>query len=419
MTGLIHFSPDAASNDVAAPPILFVEGQPAKTVNNSMREVMAALAKWRDDNAGGLVATRGTGDVYGLATGQVLDGATIGLPHTLAFTVSAENQGPASLAPDGLSAAPIRRPDNLEMGPRDLRPGIVYRVARIDSFYLLTSPSFDDCGKVDSFGTVAPPAGWLPCDGRAVSRSAYAALFSRIGAAFGAGDGSTTFNIPDASGRALFGVDGGKNRLTAAGGLIGTLGAAGGTEAVTLTEAQLASHSHGGTAAAAGGHDHGGSTGGSGGHDHGGSTGGGGSHTHGGNTGGGGGHSHSGSTNSAGTHAHGIGYVRQTNYATNGASGGMNALNAGDGGTNTTGITDGNGAHSHGVSIDAVADHTHGFTTGAAGDHAHTIAAAGNHAHGIPSVADHAHALTISATGSSQGHSNIPPGLVVTFAIKV
>lgn len=39
--------------------------------------------------------------------------------------------------------------------------------------------------------------GFLPCDGAAVSRSVYARLFEAIGVTFGAGDGSTTFNVPD------------------------------------------------------------------------------------------------------------------------------------------------------------------------------------------------------------------------------
>jgi microcystin-dependent protein len=41
------------------------------------------------------------------------------------------------------------------------------------------------------------PSGFLPCDGRAVSRTTYAGLFAAIGTRFGAGDGETTFNLPD------------------------------------------------------------------------------------------------------------------------------------------------------------------------------------------------------------------------------
>lgn len=52
----------------------------------------------------------------------------------------------------------------------------------------------------------AEPAGWLVCDGRDVSRTTYAALFAAIGVAYGAGDGATTFNIPDFRGRVPVGL---------------------------------------------------------------------------------------------------------------------------------------------------------------------------------------------------------------------
>lgn len=105
-------------------------------------------------------------------------------------------------------------------------------------------------------GTIAPfaggtiPAGWLACGGQAVSRATYAGLFAAISTTFGAGDGSTTFNLPDMRGRAPFGKDdmGGvaANRLTSGGsGVAGaTLGAAGGGETVTLTSAQIPAHTH-------------------------------------------------------------------------------------------------------------------------------------------------------------------------------
>lgn len=54
------------------------------------------------------------------------------------------------------------------------------------------------------------PAGWLACNGAAVSRSAYAALFAAIGTAHGAGDGATTFNLPDMRGEFPRGFDDGR-----------------------------------------------------------------------------------------------------------------------------------------------------------------------------------------------------------------
>lgn len=62
-------------------------------------------------------------------------------------------------------------------------------------------------------GTIMPFAGgtvqtgFLPCDGRALSRTEYASLFASLGVAWGYGDGTTTFNIPDLRGRFVRGVD--------------------------------------------------------------------------------------------------------------------------------------------------------------------------------------------------------------------
>lgn len=57
-----------------------------------------------------------------------------------------------------------------------------------------------------------PPSGWLLCDGSAVNRVTYAALFAVIGTSHGSGDGSTTFNLPDARGRFLRFRDAGAGR---------------------------------------------------------------------------------------------------------------------------------------------------------------------------------------------------------------
>ena len=81
-------------------------------------------------------------------------------------------------------------------------------------------------------GTVAPE-NYLFCDGSAVSRTTYATLFDVIGTTFGAGDGSTTFNVPDLSGRVPLGVS-----------TSHALGTTGGSETVTLTEQELPAHVH-------------------------------------------------------------------------------------------------------------------------------------------------------------------------------
>lgn len=104
-------------------------------------------------------------------------------------------------------------------------------------------------GTIVPYGGATAPLGWLLCYGQAISRSTYAALFAVLGTSFGAGDSSTTFNLPDLRGRALIGKDdmGGSaaNRVTS--GVSGVnavvLGAAGGdqhAQADTITASSTA-----------------------------------------------------------------------------------------------------------------------------------------------------------------------------------
>jgi microcystin-dependent protein len=95
-----------------------------------------------------------------------------------------------------------------------------------------------EVGSIKAWPAVAAPASWMLCDGSAISRSLYSALFAVIGTTYGAGDGSTTFALPDLRGRFLLGTGLG-------GGLTNrALAATGGEEAHQLTTAELASHAH-------------------------------------------------------------------------------------------------------------------------------------------------------------------------------
>lgn len=64
-------------------------------------------------------------------------------------------------------------------------------------------------GMIMSWTKASTPAGFLVCDGAAISRTTYAALFDAIGTTHGVGDGSTTFNLPDLQGKLPVGDDGG------------------------------------------------------------------------------------------------------------------------------------------------------------------------------------------------------------------
>lgn len=120
-------------------------------------------------------------------------------------------------------------------------------VAAVDT----TTTSFTmPSGSVIDYGGATAPSGWLLCDGSAYSRVLYPTLFAAIGILYGAGDGSTTFLVPDCRGRVVAGKDdmGGTqaNRLDTAGsGVDGkTLGGNGGSENVAITVAQMPSHTH-------------------------------------------------------------------------------------------------------------------------------------------------------------------------------
>ncbi|GAB5416280.1 MAG: tail fiber protein [Crocinitomicaceae bacterium] len=92
-------------------------------------------------------------------------------------------------------------------------------------------------GQIQPFGFNFAPRGWAKCDGQLLPISAYSALFSLLGTTFG-GDGRTTFGLPDLRGRSIVHIGHGPGLSTI------TWGEKGGREDVTLTQANMPSHSH-------------------------------------------------------------------------------------------------------------------------------------------------------------------------------
>ena len=101
-------------------------------------------------------------------------------------------------------------------------------------------------GIVIPWSSASTPSGFLECDGTAVSRTTYSALFAVVGTTYGIGDGSTTFNIPDLTDRCCINTSptkalastGGANTATVTGN------ASGATGSTTIVTPTLASHTH-------------------------------------------------------------------------------------------------------------------------------------------------------------------------------
>ena len=149
-------STPASNTDVGG--VNIAEGCPPATINNAIREVMAQCNNWQSGASGdnqtntGTLTSSGTLAVTGAFT---LDGAT----GTAGQIMTSGGSG--------------------------------------------TTPSWADkvdgvlAGFIQMYGAASAPTGWLLCDGSAVSRSTYATLFALIGTTYGAGDSSSTFNVPD------------------------------------------------------------------------------------------------------------------------------------------------------------------------------------------------------------------------------
>lgn len=195
-----------------------------------------------------------------------------------------------------------------------------YDALTSDGAGVVSFNSVPPVGSIVMYAGATVPSGYLDCNGQAVSRTTYADLFTAIGTTFGAGDGSSTFNLPDFRGRQPYGAGGSYS-----------VGATGGSETHTLTVAQMPSHNHGGSTNTTGAHNHSGS-----------------------------------STSSGGSHSHTI-VAYKTGTGTDGIP--SNANTSTDSYRNTTSTS---GSHSHTLSLSSDGDHAHTISS-QGGDGSHPI----------------------------------------------
>jgi microcystin-dependent protein len=247
---LWRWSQTSSSNGNSDPTINFLEGQNPGSLNDSCRAVLAALAMYRDDISGAIV-TAGSSTAYTVASNSGYDSFAHLANQMIAFTPHTTNGATVLLNVDGLGQKPLRSAPGVELLAGTIIQGTPYCATYNNSdgaFYLHNSygasPYLIPIGAgMDYWGATAPNSSFALAQGQALSRSGFPVLFSIFGTTYGVGDGSTTFNIPDKTGRVSAMIEASATRLTTAGfgGNSTTLGAvqtlSGETE--TLTAAQL------------------------------------------------------------------------------------------------------------------------------------------------------------------------------------
>src|SRR5713101_6981918 len=240
---LYKWSTTAANNATADSTINWAEGQAPSSVNDSARAEMAAVAKFRDDIAGA-ITTGGSSTAYTVTSSQGFNSLANMSGKMIAFVPHTTKGATVTLNVDGLGAKPLRSAPSTELLAGVLVQGTPYVATYnnaaaewlLHGFY--GNPYNVPLGGMLEFtGTTAPNSSFVLPFGQAISRTTYAAYFAMVGSTYGAGDGSTTFNVIDKRGRVSAGKDdmGGSaasrigSVVTDSGTIIGgTLGSVGG-----------------------------------------------------------------------------------------------------------------------------------------------------------------------------------------------
>ena len=218
---LSGYSTTPGSNNAAVPDG-WPEGMLPSDVNNCAREGMARVREWYEDaawiNLGHTVvsATSSTIVVSGDQTSFYVAGRALRADGTDYGWVSSSTYGAPNTTINVTGFSVSGTPTTVEVGilsaSNQIPRSLTIQNLNVSSFTAGNIPASSFCpvGSIMDFAMNSPPTGWLECDGTAISRTTYASLFSAVGTTWGAGDGSSTFNLPDFRGEFRRGWDHGR-----------------------------------------------------------------------------------------------------------------------------------------------------------------------------------------------------------------
>lgn len=435
-------TPSANTNSDIGDDVNWVEGMAPSEVNNSARAMMSEIRKWIDDQgasttSSGLLTTAGSANAQTLTTNGTAPSLTHG--HRVCFIAGATNTAAMTLNVDSFGAVAVQQKNGTALQGGEIALNQLYCVVydAADNVWMIFNQREIDYNSLEYTtagvmrraaltGDVAAPTGsnvttiqpqaveasmlqtssvhtvpvgaifmWgvnnscpaktLQAGGDEVSRTTYSELFGVIGTTFGAGDGSTTFNVPDI-----------RDRVVVGDATMGGLGDAarisnyttsgpnntGGQDDVVLVLANSPAHTH--TWGATSGSNSA-------------------SHTH--YVSGTSGtvsawHTHYTTVNSTGSHNHS--YTRYSSQSNN-LQGASSTVHDNIWRSTTSSNTGSSGTHNHGgTSGNPSANHTHSFA-----DTSNNQSA--NHTHYTSG--------TTSSSGSGTAHDNMPPFIVLTYCI--
>ncbi|EJF95609.1 hypothetical protein MEE_00846 [Bartonella elizabethae F9251 = ATCC 49927] len=223
MSTIYDWSLTASENGGADSLINWSEGQHPNTVNNSARFMMQRVREYLSDTGGvieGIVTVNQEQKTSGIRLQSQSQFLAYKNGISVCFKARGKNVGATTIALDNLAAKPVYKGTEsglLALSGGEIQEGCLYTVIYDEeiSGWQILNPTREKVsslkrlpsGFIGPFAMERLPEGWLVCDGRAYLRSSYRALFEAIGTTWGAGDGVSTFNVPDFRGMFLRGMD--------------------------------------------------------------------------------------------------------------------------------------------------------------------------------------------------------------------